>query len=48
MVEIEGIEEIELDFADIGTKGDADILTLLAFDADDAADDAADFTDGVP
>jgi hypothetical protein len=43
--DIEGIEDIiELDFADIGTKGDADILTLLAFDADDAVD----FTDGVP
>ena len=40
----EGIDGTELDFVDIGTKGDEDILTLLAFDADDADD----FTFGVP
>ena len=38
---IDGIDGIELNFVDIGTKGDEDILTLLAFDADD-------FTFGVP
>ena len=42
---IEGTDGTELDFADIGTKGDADILTLLARDA---AADADDFTFGVP
>ena len=43
--DIEGMDGIELDFVDTATKGDADILTLLAREA---AADADDFTFGVP
>jgi hypothetical protein len=43
--DIDGTDGTELDFADTATKGDADILTLLARDAAEAA---TDFTFGVP
>ena len=42
---IEGMDGTELDFVETATKGDADILTLLARDV---AADADDFTFGVP